>query len=162
MVVEHWLPAPLHRVLLPLAHDLRHRWRRWRKVPIAGVSVILTNPAGEVLLLRHSYGPAGWALAGGGLSPREDPEAAARREVREELDISLDVLDRIALIEEVISGSPHTAHIFAAVIDELPRPDGREIIEARFFALEALPDNLGRLTHSRLAMWREQAASQQP
>jgi hypothetical protein len=66
------------------------------------------------------------------------------------------------LIEEVISGSPHTAHIFAAVIDELPRPDGREIIEARFFALEALPDNLGRLTHSRLAMWREQAASQQP
>jgi ADP-ribose pyrophosphatase YjhB (NUDIX family) len=161
MAVERWLPAPLHRALLPLAHDLRHRWRRWRRVPIAGVSVILTNPAGEVLLLRHSYGPAGWALAGGGLGPWEDPEAAARREVREELDISLGALDRIALIEEVISGSPHTAHIFAAVIDELPRPDGREIIEARFFALDSLPDNLGRITHSRLAMWREQATSQQ-
>lgn len=161
MAVERWLPAPLHRALLPLAHDLRHRWRRWRKAPIAGVSVIIANPLGEVLLLRHSYGPAGWALAGGGLGPREDPEAAARREVREELGIALGALAKIAAIEEIISGSPHTAHIFAAVVDELPRPDGREIIEARFFALDALPDSLGRTTRLRVAMWREQAASQQ-
>jgi len=28
-----FLPAPLHRALLPLAHILRHRWRRWRKAP---------------------------------------------------------------------------------------------------------------------------------
>jgi 8-oxo-dGTP pyrophosphatase MutT (NUDIX family) len=83
------LPAPLHRALLPLAHRLRHAWRRWRKVPIAGVSVVITNLTGDVLLLKHSYGPDVWSLPGGGLGRGEDPLAAARREVREELGITL-------------------------------------------------------------------------
>jgi hypothetical protein len=48
------LPAVLHRTLMPLAHALRHRWRRWRKAPLAGVSVIITNLGGDVLLLKHS------------------------------------------------------------------------------------------------------------
>ena len=87
-----WLPAALHRALLPLAHVVRHRWRRWRKVPIAGVSIIITNIAGDVLLLKHSYGPSVWALPGGGLGRGEDPEAAARREVREELGVDPGVL----------------------------------------------------------------------
>lgn len=157
----HWLPARLHRAALPLAHALRHRWRRWRKTPIAGVSVILTNPQGKVLLLRHSYGPPVWALPGGGLGPREEPEAAARREVREELGLTIGEAERIAVIEEVISGSPHTAHIFAATTDNTPVPDGREIIEARFFAPDDLPCDLGRTTASRLAVWRDWAALQQ-
>ncbi|MFN3990612.1 MAG: NUDIX domain-containing protein [Erythrobacter sp.] len=156
-----WLPASLHRAVLPLAHRLRHRWRRWRKAPIAGVSVILTNPAGEVLLLRHSYGPPVWALPGGGLGPREEAEAAARREVREELGLTLGAIARVAVIEEVISGSPHTAHIFAASTAETPRPDGREIIAARFFAPDDLPQDLGRTTAARLKVWREASGLQQ-
>jgi ADP-ribose pyrophosphatase YjhB (NUDIX family) len=156
--MANWLPARLHRAALPLAHALRHRWRRWRRVPLAGVSVIIANPAGEVLLLRHSYGPPVWALPGGGMSAREEPEAAARREVREELGLTLGALQRIAVIAEVISGSPHTAHIFAAVTHDRPRPDGREIIAARFFAPEALPDDLGRTTAARLKVWREKGA----
>lgn len=154
-----WLPAPLHRAVLPLVHSLRHMWRHWRKTPLAGVSVILANTVGEVLLLRHSYGPDVWALAGGGMGPREDPQAAARREVREELGLVLDRLELVAVIEEVISGSPHTAHIFVAISDAPPRPDGREILEARFFAADALPADLGRTTAARLAIWREWSAS---
>ena len=61
------LPAALHRALLPLAHLARHHWRRWRKAPIAGVSVIITSLGGDVLLLKHSYGPDVWSLPGGGL-----------------------------------------------------------------------------------------------
>jgi 8-oxo-dGTP pyrophosphatase MutT (NUDIX family) len=156
-----WLPAPAHRALLPLAHDLRHRWRRWRKTPIAGVSVIVTNPVGEVLLLRHSYGPANWALAGGGMGPREAAEDAARREVREELGVELATLDRVAVLEEVISGSPHTAHLFAGITNQPPCPDGREIIEARYFAPDALPAPLGRITSARLAIWQDWRKSQQ-
>ena len=148
------LPAALHRALLPLAHRLRHAWRRWRKVPIAGVSVVITNLTGDVLLLKHSYGPDVWSLPGGGLGRGEDPLAAARREVREELGITLARIEPIGTLEEVLSGSPHTAHLFAGVCDARPQPDRREVIEARFFPSHSLPEPLGRTTRARIAVWR--------
>ncbi|MBU7579033.1 MAG: NUDIX domain-containing protein [Porphyrobacter sp.] len=152
--MPHLLPAPLHRALLPLAHALRHRWRRWRKVPIAGVSVIITNLGGDVLLLRHSYGPDVWSLPGGGLGKGEDPLSAAQREVREELGVELARIEPVGTIEEVLSGSPHTAHIFAAVCDQRPQPDRREVTEARFFPSHSLPEPLGETTRRRIAVWR--------
>ncbi|MBI1402225.1 MAG: NUDIX domain-containing protein [Porphyrobacter sp.] len=152
------LPAPLHRLLLPLAHRVRHRWRRWRKAPIAGASVIVTNLAGDVLLLRHSYGPDVWGLPGGGLRAGEDPAEAARREVREELGIDLARIEPVGTLEEVLSGSPHTAHIFAAVCDRQPQPDRREVVEARFFPPHSLPEPLGETTRARIAAWKGRGA----
>lgn len=148
------IPAALHRALLPLAHRLRHRWRRWRKAPIAGVSVVITNLTGDVLLLKHSYGPDVWSLPGGGIGRGEDPLAAARREVREELGVELARIEAIGTLDEVLSGSPHTAHLFAGVCDQRPQPDGREVIEARFFPSHSLPEPLGRTTRARIAVWR--------
>ena len=148
------LPAALHRALLPLAHRLRHAWRRWRKVPIAGVSVVITNLGGDVLLLKHSYGPNVWSLPGGGLRRGEDPLLAARREVREELGIELAWIAQFATLEEMISGSPHTAYLFAATCDQRPKPDGREIVEARFFPSHSLPEPLGRITRTRIDAWK--------
>lgn len=148
------LPAPLHRALLPLAHSIRHAWRRWRKTPIAGVSVVITNLGGDVLLLKHSYGPAVWGLPGGGLKPGEDPAEAARREVYEELNLTLSAIELVGVIEEVISAAPHTAYLFAAICDQRPSPDRREITEARFFPSHSLPEPLGRITRTRIDAWR--------
>lgn len=156
----HLLPAPLHRALMPLAHLLRERWWRWRKAPIMGVSVILTNLSGHVLLLRHSYGEKVWSLPGGGLKRGEDPLEAARREVREELGIELARLEPVAILEEVLSGAPHSAHIFTGVCDRSPQPDRREVIEARFFLSHSLPEPLGRITRERLAAWRARGRGQ--
>jgi ADP-ribose pyrophosphatase YjhB (NUDIX family) len=139
---------------MPLAHLVRHYWRRWRGTPIAGVSVIVTNLAGDVLLLRHSYGPAVWSLPGGGLARGEDPLEAARREVREELGVELARIEFVGTLDEVLSGSPHTAHIFTGVCDRQPKPDLREVTEARFFPSHSLPEPLGRTTRARIAMWR--------
>lgn len=148
------VPAPLHRALLPLAHGVRHRWRRWRRVPIAGVSVIVTNLTGDVLLLKHSYGPPVWALPGGGLRRGEDPLECALREVHEELGVVLARIEAVTVIEEVLSGSPHTAHVFTGVCDRQPRPDRREVLEARFFPSHSLPEPLGRTTRDRIAAWK--------
>lgn len=153
----HLIPAPLHRALMPLAHFVRENWRRWRKTPIAGVSVIITNLGGDVLLLKHSYGPSVWGVPGGGLGRGEDPQAAARREVFEELGMELTRIDLVGTLEEVLSGSPHTAYIFAAVCDRQPRPDGREVTEARFFPSHSLPEPLGEITRARIAVWRSRA-----
>jgi 8-oxo-dGTP pyrophosphatase MutT (NUDIX family) len=152
--MPQFLPASLHRALLPLAHRVRHVWRRWRKAPIAGVSVIVTNLSGDVLLLKHSYGPDVWSLPGGGLGKGEDPLEAARREVREELGLELPRIEAIGTLEEELSGSPHTAHLFAATCDRQPRPDGREVVVARFFPSHSLPEPLGRHTRARIAAWK--------
>jgi 8-oxo-dGTP pyrophosphatase MutT (NUDIX family) len=93
-------------------------------------------------------------LPGGGLGKGEDPLEAARREVREELGVELARIEPIGTLEEMLSGSPHTAYIFAGVCDRQPRPDGREVTEARFFPSHSLPEPLGRTTRARIAVWR--------
>ncbi len=154
-LIERLLPAPIHRALLPIAFRIRHRWRRWRKAELAGCCVIISNLSGGVLLLRHSYGPRVWALPGGGMGKGEDPEDAARREVREELGITLGKLQSLGIIEEEVSGSRHIAHLFVATCDARPKPDNREVIEARFFPTHSLPEPLGRITRQRIDIWRQ-------
>ncbi|MEO9461295.1 MAG: NUDIX domain-containing protein [Marinomonas sp.] len=151
-LIERLIPAPVHRAILPWAHRIRRRWRRFRRVQLQGVSVILRDEAGRVLLLRHSYGAPVWALAGGGLSASENPAEGARREVREELGIEITELTLLDELNEVISGSPHRAYIFSALCQGTPKPDMREILEAKFFAPDDLPDNISALTQRRLAL----------
>lgn len=52
-----------------------------------GVRIILTHK-GEILLIKNSYGLK-YNFPGGGIGKNEDPEAGIRREVKEELGISL-------------------------------------------------------------------------
>lgn len=158
----HLIPAPLHRALLPLAHRVRRRWRQWRKAPLAGVSMIVTRPDGAVLLVRHSYGSRAWSLPGGGLGRGEEPAAGARRELGEELGLTGGTLALVAEVEESISASPHTAYLFHCVTSEVPVPDGREVVEARFFARAELPEPITPITRQRIALWRslEQALEQ--
>lgn len=148
------IPPPVHRALMPLAHRIRHHWRRWSKAPLAGCGVVICNLQGDVLLLRHSYGPAVWALPGGGMGRNEQPEAAARREVREELRIELQRLTLVDVLQDTISGAPHTTHLFEAVTDQYPKVDQREVVEARFFPRHSLPEPQGRTTRARLDIWR--------
>ncbi|MEL6878358.1 MAG: NUDIX domain-containing protein [Pseudomonadota bacterium] len=156
MKLTQIIPAPVHRALLPLAHRVRHHWRAFTKRPLAGSSVFITDFGGNLLLMRHSYGPDGWALPGGGIETGEDPAAAAIREVREEVGLELESVTPLGTVDELISGSPHTAHLFTAICDDHPKPDKREVLEARFFPMHSLPEPLSPKTRSRLAYWREQ------
>ncbi len=147
------LPAPLHRRLYKIAYRVRHRFRRVVRLPIFGVNAIIRDQEERVLLVRHSYGPAACTLPGGGHSQREDPANAARREVREELSIEIENLELLATLKETLSGAPHTSSLFAGYAVGEPRPDGREIIAAEFFAREDLPVLLQRRIEVRLDLW---------
>lgn len=150
----HLIPKPLHRLALSVAHRLRHHWRRITGITGEGVSIVARDFDGQVLLVRHSYGPQGWYFPGGGIKRGEAPEAAARRELREEADCLIEGLKLVGIIEEELSGAPHRAHLFEGVVDAMPRPDGREIVEARFFPTHSLPEPLSPRTRARLQMWQ--------
>jgi 8-oxo-dGTP pyrophosphatase MutT (NUDIX family) len=153
----HLIPRPLHRALLRVAHRLRQRWRSVFKLPIEGVSVLVSDLDGRLLMVRHSYGSGAWLLPGGGMKRGESPEDAARREIAEELGCRIESVRVIETIAEVISGAPHTAHLVAARTLDRPRPDGREVIEARFFPSHSLPEPQTPLTRTRIAAWRARA-----
>lgn len=150
----HLIPAPLHRVALRWAHRIRHHWRKHTGQPLAGVSVLVTDLEGRLLLVRHSYGPQGWALPSGGMKKGETPEAAACREVAEELRCTLEDVQVIDTIEETLSGAPHTAYLVTGRTLDRPRPDKREVVEAKFCPIHSLPEPQTALTRARIAAWK--------
>lgn len=151
----HLIPRPLHRLALSVAHRLRHYWRGFRGVTGEGVSIIGRDLDGQILLVRHSYGPQGWYFPGGGIGRNEAPEDAARRELREETACAIQGLKLVGIIDEVLSGAPHRAHIFEGVVDAMPKADGREVVEARFFPTHSLPEPLSPRTKARLKLWQD-------
>jgi ADP-ribose pyrophosphatase YjhB (NUDIX family) len=99
----------------------------------------------RVLFVRHTYGRRGsWELPGGGLRRGERPEAAVRREMREELGIELAGLRAAGRVEVTGNHKRTLLHCFEA------HPAGgrlrlapAEIAEARWAAVGAPPDPLG-------------------
>ncbi|WP_330704586.1 NUDIX domain-containing protein [Novosphingobium resinovorum] len=108
---------------------------------------------GGVLLVRHSYGSDKWMPPGGGLKPGEEPILAARRELSEETGCILADARLIATVTETLHGTPNTVRVVRGDARGDPRPDGREIVEARFFPLDALPSPMPTGLAERLHAW---------
>jgi ADP-ribose pyrophosphatase YjhB (NUDIX family) len=148
--MQRLVPPALHRLLYRIAYRVRRGFRRAFRLPIYGVNAVLRDAQGRVLLVRHSYGPPHWTLPGSGHGRREDPAQAVRRELREELGIEIGELEHLQTYEEVLSGAPHRSNLFGGLALGEPRPDGREVIAARFFAADDLPESLPASVQSRL------------
>jgi 8-oxo-dGTP pyrophosphatase MutT (NUDIX family) len=109
------------------------------------VKCIVRDDAGRVLFVRHTYGDRrGWELPGGGMRRREDPEAAVRREMREELGIDLVDVRPVGEVE-IARHHKHTLlHCFAARTGGAAlRLADAEIAEARWAEPDAPPRPLG-------------------
>lgn len=151
-----WLLSRFYRVAYQLA---RVYWFvvRPRK---SGVKCVITR-GDEVLLVRHTYGERGaWDLPGGGIKRGEEPLAAARREMREEL--GLDIEDWIEL-GDFFAKYEHrkdTMYCFRAVVhDVAPVADRVEIAETRWFPIAAPPQRRGGFVRRILAMSQAAAAT---
>jgi len=148
----HLIPAPAHRALLRIGYRARRWWWRWRRPELRGVAVIALDSEGRVLLVRLSYGPPVWSLPAGGRGRGEDPAEAARREFAEELGGELGEMRLLETSSEPLHGASDTVHLFAGWVAGEVLPDGREVIEARFFARDALPERLEKRVRARLAL----------
>jgi len=107
---------------------------------------------GEVLLVRHTYGPDRWELPGGGVHRGEEPLAALRRELREELGIEVAQATLLSTEPGPERLRHHRMHLFRVEIEEPRlRPDPVEIAESRWFAPAAPPERVGPMVRRALA-----------
>ena len=143
---------PAMRAVMQTLYLVRRFLLAKLRIRTRGVRVMLFNAAGELLLVRHSYGNSRlFLLPGGGIGRRETPEAAAAREIREEIGIDPRGLRLVSTHFSTAEGKRDTIFLFAAATDRLPEPDGREVVEALFFALDALPDTASSASRRRVA-----------
>ena len=145
--------------MLRAALRLAYRGQRtlWRIVRprTRGVKVLVFNEQDHLLLVRNTYGATHhYALPGGGVRPWEQPHAAAIREVREEVSLSLSNLAFVGSYVSSAEGKRDTVHLFKARTSENPKPDNLEIAEAAFFALSDLPNALSPATSRRIAEYQ--------
>jgi ADP-ribose pyrophosphatase YjhB (NUDIX family) len=132
--LAHIVRMPLMRPLLALAVKVlvaRHR---------AGVTLVCFNHEDHVLLLRHVFHPiAPWDLPGGWLERDESPAECALRELREETGLQARLGPVVRLARERTPshlGITYMGRLNGSMLE--PVLSG-EILEARWFAPEALP-----------------------
>ena len=80
------IPAPLGRLAYRCASLGLRIWSLVVRPHTRGVKCLVYE-SGELLVVRHSYGPRRWDLPGGFVRGDEDWEAAAHRELAEELTL---------------------------------------------------------------------------
>lgn len=158
----HLIPKPVHRLAYRLAHALRRVWWAVRRPRISGCRVLAFDGGGRVLLIRHSYGSGNWMAPGGGLKRGENPLLAGPRELDEETGCKLDGVWQVALVEEPLKGATNVVHVLAGDAIGSPVPDGREVIEAAFFAPDALPSPMSDLLRRDLPAWLRAAKAGRP
>lgn len=112
---------------------------------MVGVSAVVLNDAGEVMLVRSSEIDA-WMPVGGGVEPGEEPADAAVREVFEESGLHVvpehlvGVYDGPAVTYGNGDRASYTTVVFRCrVVGGQPRPDGEETTDVQFFPTDRLP-----------------------
>lgn len=118
-----------------------------------GVRMLAEDADGRVCLIRHTYGDtAVWALPGGAVDWREDPEAAALRELREEAGIGRLWDVRLhGTYRHTLNWADDIVIVFAGRTDQPCHPASPEIAEAAFFATDALPEPLRPAARAAIA-----------
>ncbi|NUU77117.1 NUDIX hydrolase [Paenibacillus xylanilyticus] len=110
-------------------------------------SILILNKTGEILLVRHIDDT--WGVPGGFMELGESVEEAAMREVHEEIGIELKKLELYGvfsgkeLYTKLKNGHEYYNVVIGYICTEYEgelRPDGIEVLEAKFYKPTDLPD----------------------
>lgn len=102
-------------------------------LPCNGVNIVIKNPAGKILLVRHNYGDFKWSLPGGGIKKKELSNRAIYRELHEETKLT--IVGRPILVADIqlVIKWRHKVLLFTAPEwGGKPEADGIEISAVEF------------------------------
>ncbi|MCE1237707.1 MAG: NUDIX domain-containing protein [Hyphomicrobiales bacterium] len=121
-----------------------------------GVRVLVLDPRGRVLLLRHTYVP-GWYFPGGGVEAGETAAEAAARETVEETGVRLASAPRLVSIHlnPRVSTRDHVAFFHGETASSDATARLGEIAEVGFFDPDRLPAGITGATARRIGEWIE-------
>jgi ADP-ribose pyrophosphatase YjhB (NUDIX family) len=133
--------------------NLIRRTYWWLVRPITiGVRAVIVNSEGSILLVKHSYQP-GWYLPGGKLGRGESILDGLKRELRQEVGLSLP--QRPNKILGVYSNFSEfkSDHVIVFVVKdwEMKNKGHFEIAEKQFFLPSNLPNDCSPATKRRIA-----------
>lgn len=143
---------PKKSPLVRFATRMLHGYFALSRGMTMGVRAACFDEAGRIFLVRHSYVP-GWHLPGGGVERGETALEALAKEMREEGNLAIGAPPRLIHIyfNRQTSKRDHVLlYRCDAVTQTAPRLKDREIVEAGFFALDALPVATTAATRRRL------------
>ncbi len=109
------------------------------------VAAVITNERGQILLLDHVLRPFfNWGIPGGFVEAGEQPEAAIRREIREETGLELTNIEmfRVRTIKR------HVEIMFRAAATGKGEVKSREINALGWFEIGAMPNEMSRVQKS--------------
>lgn len=117
-------------------------------VILVKTTVLIINSQGEILLVRHVDNQ--WGIPGGHMELGETVEECAKREIKEEIGLKLNKLTLFGvfsgkeLFTKLRNGHEYYNVVIGYVCTDFEgelRPDGTEVLEARFYRPDQLPDN---------------------
>ncbi len=122
-------------------------------VLVPSVSALVFDDAGRVLLARHANGDV-WGTPGGAVDPDEPPQDAVVREVWEEVGLHVEPMRCLGTFggpdfRVTYANGDVVSYVITAYecrnVGGVLRPDGEEVLEARWCAADELADlNLAR------------------
>ena len=126
------------RMVLRLGYRVARVWWRLRRPRHEGALVAIY--VGQALLLVKSSYRAEWNFPGGSVRPGEKPDAAAQREMEEEIGLPSYPLRPAGSVCGDWDGRRDQVHFFELHLDSIPelRLDNREIIAARLASPEEM------------------------
>lgn len=143
------------RLAYIVAHRVRLFFRRAFQIRTRGVKAVVLRD-GQVLLIRHSYYATDrYMLPGGGVGRGETALQAGVREVLEETDCRLRDMREHGTFLSRHEGYPDKITIIVGTTSDEPKAAAGELLEARFFPLDALPDALIDASRRRVVEVRD-------
>ena len=136
----------------PFTRPLFFAWSRWTRGMTLGVRALAVDPAGRVMLVKHTY-LAGWWLPGGGVDRRETCDVAAARELFEETGLTATAPGRLLSLHSNARFFPgdHVAVYRFDAFTPGERTHHGEIAEIGWFDPLDLPPDAHRSTTARMA-----------